>query len=238
MAAYFVKHRVLDLDRPRLHILASRCGMKSVAGIPDPVEYHLDLTVTPHVPKSGDKAHLKFDVHDPWKNNPVKKFNIVHEKLFHAFIVSEDLQVFVQDHPTWTNDAFQYDMTFRKPGMYRVLGDFYPEGSIPWRVGPHACCKRRSNRYDAYTSVHCGWLRRNSVRPYLSSRAYLSSVGAIPEKWTSQYRPFRHSRQAVLAVTSGHVTSTVAITGRWSEATRVSASVRTRQSSTRMSPPT
>jgi hypothetical protein len=109
----------------------SRCGMKLVAGVPDPVEYHLDLTVTPRVPKPGEKVHLRFDVHDPWKNNPVKKFNIVHEKLFHAFIVSEDLQVFVHDHPTWMNDAFQYDMPFPKPGMYRVLGDFYPEGATP-----------------------------------------------------------------------------------------------------------
>jgi Heavy metal binding domain len=109
----------------------SRCGMKLVAGVPDPVEYHLDLTVIPLVPKPGEKVQLRFDVHDPWKNNPVKKFNIVHEKLFHAFIVSEDLQVFVHDHPTWMNDAFQYDMTFPKPGMYRVLGDFYPEGATP-----------------------------------------------------------------------------------------------------------
>jgi len=109
----------------------SRCGMKLVAGVPDPVEYHLDLAVTPRVPKPGEKAHLTFDVHDPWKNNTVKKFNIVHEKLFHTFIVSEDLQVFVHDHPTWINDAFQYEMTFPKPGMYRVLGDFYPEGATP-----------------------------------------------------------------------------------------------------------
>jgi len=109
----------------------SRCGMKLVAAVPDPVEYHLDLTVNPRVPKPGEKVRLKFDVHDPWKNNPVKRFNIVHEKLFHAFIVSEDLQVFVHDHPFWQNDAFQYDMTFPKPGMYRILGDFYPEGATP-----------------------------------------------------------------------------------------------------------
>src|SRR2546427_752869 len=65
-----------------------RCGMKLVAGIPDPVEFHLDLTVSPRGPKPHETVHLKFDVHDPWKNNPVKKFNVVHEKLFHAFIVS------------------------------------------------------------------------------------------------------------------------------------------------------
>jgi hypothetical protein len=81
----------------------SRCGMKLVAGVPDPVEFHLDLSVTPRVPRPGEKVQLQFDVHDPWKNNPVKKFNVVHEKLFHAFIVSEDLQVFVHDHPVWMN---------------------------------------------------------------------------------------------------------------------------------------
>jgi hypothetical protein len=111
--------------------MCPRCGMKLVAGIPDPVEYHLDLTVTPRPPKPHEKAHLRFDVHDPWKDNPVTKFTIVHEKLFHAFIVSRDLQFFVHDHPTWENDSFNYDITFPKPGMYRILGDFYPEAATP-----------------------------------------------------------------------------------------------------------
>ena len=109
----------------------SRCGMKLVAGVPDPVEFHLDLTITPKAPKPNDNVRLRFDVHDPWKNNPVKKFNVVHEKLFHAFIVSEDLQYFLHDHPVWENDAFQYEVRLPKPGMYRVLGDFYPEGATP-----------------------------------------------------------------------------------------------------------
>lgn len=109
----------------------SRCGMKLVTGIPEPVEYHLNLTVTPRAPKPGEKAHLEFDIHDPWKNNPVRKFTVIHEKLFHAFIISEDLEFFVHDHPTWTNNAFHYDITFPKPGMYRILGDFYPEAATP-----------------------------------------------------------------------------------------------------------
>src|SRR5262245_33423276 len=109
----------------------SRCGMKLVAGVPDPVEFHLDLTVTPSTPKAQDKVHLRFDVRDPWKNNPVKKFNVVHEKLFHAFIVSEDLQFFAHEHPVWMNDAFQHDIALPKAGMYRILGDFYPEGATP-----------------------------------------------------------------------------------------------------------
>ena len=68
---------------------------------------------------------------DPWKDHRVEKFSVVHEKLFHAFIVSRDLQFFVHDHPTWENGAFHYDIAFPKPGMYRVLGDFYPEAAAP-----------------------------------------------------------------------------------------------------------
>src|SRR5947207_14700990 len=72
----------------------SRCGMKLVAGVPDPAEFHLDLSVRPRVPRPGEKVHLRFDVHDPWKNTPGTQFNVVHEKLFQAFILSEDLHVF------------------------------------------------------------------------------------------------------------------------------------------------
>jgi hypothetical protein len=108
-----------------------RCGMKLVSGIPDPVEYHLNLTVTPKAPKPGQATHLQFDIHDPWKNNKVRKFTVIHEKLFHAFIISEDLEFFLHDHPVWMKDAFHYDISFPKPGMYRILGDFYPEAATP-----------------------------------------------------------------------------------------------------------
>ena len=109
----------------------SRCGMKLVAGIPEPAEFHLDLTVAPRPVRPHEKTHLKFEVHDPWKNNPVKKFTVVHEKLFHAFVIGPNLQFFVHDHPNWENDAFHYDIIFPQPGMYRVLGDFYPEAATP-----------------------------------------------------------------------------------------------------------
>jgi len=113
--------------------VCSRCGMKLVAGLPDPVEYHLDLSVTPHALKVGQPARITFTVHDPWKGRPVTHFQIVHEKLFHMFIVSQDLKVFVHDHPVGPdeNGNFTYDYKFPQPGMYRLLGDFYPDGATP-----------------------------------------------------------------------------------------------------------
>ena len=113
--------------------VCSRCGMKLVAGLPDPVEYHVDLTVTPHRLQVVQKARVTFTIHDPWKDRPVKNFQIVHEKLFHMFVVSQDLQFFVHDHPIGPDEGgnFVYDIAFPKPGMYRVLGDFYPDGATP-----------------------------------------------------------------------------------------------------------
>ncbi|HUI80700.1 MAG TPA: heavy metal-binding domain-containing protein [Bryobacteraceae bacterium] len=112
--------------------VCSRCGMKLVAGLPDPVEYPMDLTVTPHRLAPGQKATLDFVVKDPWKGRPVTNFQIVHEKLFHMFIVSQDLQFFVHDHPVFQPDGnFVYEYAFPEPGMYRVLGDMYPDGATP-----------------------------------------------------------------------------------------------------------
>ena len=64
-----------------------RCGMNLVTAIPDPVEYQLELTATPP-PRPSTTVHLKFEVFDPWKGNLVTRFTLVHERLFHAFIVS------------------------------------------------------------------------------------------------------------------------------------------------------
>jgi len=112
--------------------VCSRCGMKLREGIPEPVEFHLDLSVTPRAVKPNENVQLKFTVHDPWKDRPVKNFQIVHEKLFHMFVVSQDLQFFVHDHPRFEPDGdFVYDLAFPKPGMYRLLGDFYPDGATP-----------------------------------------------------------------------------------------------------------
>jgi hypothetical protein len=106
--------------------------MKLIAGVPDPAAFHLDVRVTPAAPKPGQPSALQFLVHDPWKDRPVSTFNIVHERLFHAFVVSEDLQFFDHGHPALVADGvFQYPIVFPRTGMFRVLADFYPESATP-----------------------------------------------------------------------------------------------------------
>jgi hypothetical protein len=110
-----------------------RCGMKLASGLPEPTEYHLDLTTTPRVIRPGQPVELSFAVTDPWKHRPVTKFQLVHERLFHMFVVSQDLEFFLHDHPVFAPDGqFHYDnLVLPRAGMYRVLGDFYPDAATP-----------------------------------------------------------------------------------------------------------
>lgn len=109
-----------------------RCGMNLRVGVPDAIEYPVQLTLKPRVVRPNQPVELSFRIRDPKKGTPVKDFEILHEKLFHLFIVSEDLNHFQHEHPTLAADhTFRYQTKFPKPGMYRLLSDFYPKGGTP-----------------------------------------------------------------------------------------------------------
>ena len=108
-----------------------RCGMALVFQIPDPIEYPLNLRVEPQAPAAGKPVILTFEIRDPKTGAPVKDFETVHEKLFHMFIVSQDLEYFIHEHPVAGPGGFRYRGVLPKPGMYRVLADYYPSGGTP-----------------------------------------------------------------------------------------------------------
>jgi len=112
-----------------------RCGMTLVANLPEPIEYPVDLRVDPPQVPSARPITLEFRITDPSTGAPVKQFEIVHEKLFHLFIVSQDLQYFAHVHPQLGGDSvFRRDTSLPKPGTYRLLADFYPTGGTPQLV--------------------------------------------------------------------------------------------------------
>ena len=112
-----------------------RCGMPMVLGIPDDIEYPMDLKIAPAGFHAGQKVHFTFRITDPKTGKTVDHFEIVHDKLFHMFIASQDLEFFMHEHPVPQRDGtFEFDMNFPKPGMYRVVGDFYPSGGTPQLV--------------------------------------------------------------------------------------------------------
>ncbi len=108
-----------------------RCGMTLVANLPDPVEYPVELRIDPPQIPSARPIALEFRVADPETGAPVKHFEIVHEKLFHLFIVSQDLAYFAHLHPEFDGEVFRLNTVLPKPGTYRLLADFYPTGGTP-----------------------------------------------------------------------------------------------------------
>ena len=56
----------------------------------------------------------------------------MHEKLYHLFLISQDLQWFAHEHPVRGKDSgFPVYGHLPKPGMYRTFSDFYPKGGMP-----------------------------------------------------------------------------------------------------------
>ena len=94
-----------------------KCGMALVLGIPDPVEYHVKLSLDPPAVEPGREVELEFEVLDPEKGERVRDFEIVHEKIFHLLMVSNDLEFFAHEHPELGDDGlFRLGMTFPKSG--------------------------------------------------------------------------------------------------------------------------
>ncbi len=109
-----------------------RCGMTLVPGLPEPQEFPVRISTRPKALKVGQEAQLSFSIEDPKSLKPVKDFEIVHEKLYHLFVVSQDLKFFKHTHPEMQPDGkFLLGVTFPKPGLYRILSDFYPKGATP-----------------------------------------------------------------------------------------------------------
>ena len=127
---------VCPLDRSIRHIAPGECSRRGrraelVAEVPEPLEFPVLLTTIPARLQPGEPGRLRFEVRDPWENRIVDGFTVVHESPFHAFVVSEDLDFFLHDHPRREGDGFELGVTLPKPGLYRVLADFLPNAATP-----------------------------------------------------------------------------------------------------------
>lgn len=109
-----------------------RCGMSLVIQIPERVEYPMEVVCTPQPSRPNEPLMLTLSVRDPNTGKIVSQFEIVHEKLMHVFVVSENLEYFAHVHPTLQSDGrFTLPLRFPYGGMYRMLADFYPAGAVP-----------------------------------------------------------------------------------------------------------
>ena len=111
----------------------SKCGMTLVAANPGvPGEFDLQMQATPAAVKPDEKVKLRFVISDPNTGKQVKQFAIMHDKLFHLFIVSQDLSQFQHIHPMLESDgSFTIETVLPKPGHYKVYSDIYPIEGTP-----------------------------------------------------------------------------------------------------------
>ncbi len=109
-----------------------RCGMTLVLRVPERIEYPLQVSQSPELLKPGDTVTLLFRVLNPATGHTVRHFELVHEKLMHLFLVNENLQFFAHVHPVLqANGTFVLSVRLPYGGMYRMLADYYPSGSVP-----------------------------------------------------------------------------------------------------------
>jgi hypothetical protein len=105
--------------------------MTLVSRIAEPMEYQMTFHAEPQQIPANQDVTFSFRILDP-AGSPVTKFNLVHEKLFHLFLVSYDLTYFSHEHPLLMPDGwFRLQTRLPNPGSYRLLADFDPDGGTP-----------------------------------------------------------------------------------------------------------
>ncbi len=109
------------------------CGMSLVRATPyDVRDYRLDFTTIPATVRAGQNVKLVFRVGHPENGNRITKFETVHDRQYHLFVISQDMEFFQHIHPEEAADGtWSIDVNLPKPGYYKVLSDFMPSGGAP-----------------------------------------------------------------------------------------------------------
>lgn len=109
------------------------CGMNLVRSAPfDVRDYGLDFTTVPELVKPGQDVKLFFRMLRPDSGEVITKFETVHDRQFHLFVISQDMEYFQHIHPEEAPDGtWSIDVNLPKPGYYKVLSDFMPSGGAP-----------------------------------------------------------------------------------------------------------
>ena len=79
----------------------------------------------------GQKMNFKFLILHPRTGEPVKQFNVMHEKLFHLFVISHNFSNFEHLHPVLQTDgSFIVEAILPSAGLYHFYCDISPVGGV------------------------------------------------------------------------------------------------------------
>jgi hypothetical protein len=97
------------------------------------VNYNVNVQFDPATPQAGKPTRLSLVVTEQKVGEPVKHFDIIHDKLMHLIIVNkEDLSHFAHIHPKLESETgiFHIVHTFQKAGKYKMWTDTKPKGGM------------------------------------------------------------------------------------------------------------
>src|ERR687893_1291574 len=101
--------------------------------MPAEINYNVNVQFDPATPQAGKPTNLSLIVTEQKVGEPIKDFDIIHDKLMHLIIVnSEDLSHFAHIHPKLDKETgiFHIAHTFAKAGKYKMWIDVKPKGGI------------------------------------------------------------------------------------------------------------
>src|SRR6266542_3523715 len=88
-------------------------------------DYTVELKAPPTV--AGKPTPLALTIRYADSKKLITQFELVHERLLHLIMVSEDSSWFEHQHPVRGKDGvFRLSWTFPRPGRYRLYADFTP----------------------------------------------------------------------------------------------------------------
>jgi hypothetical protein len=95
--------------------------------------YNVNVQFDPPTPQAAKLTHLSLIVTEQKVGEPIKDFDVIHDKLMHLIIVnSEDLSHFAHIHSKLDKETgvFSIVHTFSKAGKYKMWIDAKPKGGI------------------------------------------------------------------------------------------------------------
>src|SRR5918997_3764609 len=101
--------------------------------MPAEINYNVNVQFDPATPQAGKPTNLSLIVTEQKVGEPIKQFDIIHDKLMHLIIVNrEDLSHFMHIHPKLDKEKgiFYIDHTFAKAGKYKMWIDVKPKEGI------------------------------------------------------------------------------------------------------------
>lgn len=165
------------------------CGMALVAMDPfDAREYVVDAMTTPRAIKAGEPFTLALTVREPVTRAVISNFATVHEKRFHLFVISQDLDHYDHVHPEQRPDgSWTLTVTVPRPGYYRLYSDFLPAGGTPQVVA-----------LPLVTAGFDGDLASSSAR-LVPDRDHVKNVGSLRVALALPESPMTAGREELFA---------------------------------------